>query len=85
MPDGFLVGFKHRGKHTAACVCGEQLEAGVMKIQQLADVTPSWANWLTIAGSAALAWIQPIAGLVAIVWGCLQIWSWFERRKNRKE
>lgn len=56
-----------------------------MKIQQLADVTPSWANWLTIAGSAALAWIQPIAGLVAIVWGCLQIWSWFERRKNRKE
>ena len=57
-----------------------------MKIQQIADATPSWANWLTIGGSAALAWIQPIAGIVAIVWGCLQIYSWIEkRRKKRKE
>ena len=57
-----------------------------MKIQQIADATPTWANWLTIGGSAVLAWIQPIAGLVAIVWGCLQIYSWFERRrKKRKE
>lgn len=56
-----------------------------MKIQQLADVTPSWANWLTIAGSAALAWIQPVAGLVAIVWGCIQIYSFFEKRWKRRE
>ena len=57
-----------------------------MKLQQIADATPTWANWLTIGGSAALAWIQPIAGIVAIVWGCLQIYSWIEkRRKKRKE
>lgn len=55
------------------------------KIQQLVDQTPSWANWLTIVGSAALAWIQPIAGIVAIVWGLLQIYSWFEKRRKRKE
>lgn len=54
------------------------------KAQQLADAAPAWANWLTIAGTAALAWIQPVAGLVAIVWGGLQIFSWCEKRWFKK-
>ena len=37
---------------------------------------PSLTNWLVIVGSAALAWIQPIACIVAIVWGCLCIYAW---------
>lgn len=41
-------------------------------------------NWVAIAGSAALAWLAPIASLVAIVLGCLQIYGWFEKRRKRK-
>jgi hypothetical protein len=46
------------------------------RVQQAIETTPTWANWLMIAGTALLAWIQPIAGIVAIVWGCIQIYSW---------
>jgi hypothetical protein len=56
------------------------------KLQQIADVTPNWANWLAIVGTALLTWIQPIAGLVAIIWGCLQIYLALEKRwRKRKE
>jgi hypothetical protein len=55
-----------------------------MKIQHVVDQTPGWVNWLGIVGTAALAWIQPIAGIVAIVWGCLQIYGWFEKRRRAK-
>lgn len=55
------------------------------QIQHAVNDTPAWLNWLTIVGSAAVSFIQPIAGVVAIVWGCLQIYGWFEkRRKGRK-
>lgn len=50
------------------------------RVQQVADAVPTWANWVLIAGSAALAWLQPIAAVVAIVWGCLQIYLAVERR-----
>lgn len=53
------------------------------RVQQTVDSAPSWFNWIGIVGAAALAWIQPIAGLVAIVWGCLQIYSWCEKRWHR--
>lgn len=46
--------------------------------------SPAWINWIVIGGGAALSWIQPIAGLVAIVWGSLQIWAWTINRKWRR-
>lgn len=49
------------------------------------DNTPAWFNWLAIGGSAALAWIQPIAGIIAIVWGALQIYGWFVNRGWRRK
>ena len=55
------------------------------RIQDMVEHTPTWVNWVTIVGSAALSWLQPIASLVAIVWGGLQIYGWFDkRRKGRK-
>lgn len=53
------------------------------KTQHAIDNTPSWVQWAGIVGTAALAWIQPLAGLVAIVWGLLQIYSWCEKRWHR--
>ena len=50
------------------------------QIQHAADATPAWANWSIIVGSAVAAWIQPIAGIVAIAWGLLQIYGWVEKR-----
>jgi hypothetical protein len=41
-------------------------------------------NWLGIVGTAVATiagWLPPIAALVSIVWGSLQIYSWFEKRK----
>lgn len=45
---------------------------------------PNWVNWVVVVGGAALSWIQPIAGLVAITWGGLQIWA-FVRNKKWKQ
>ena len=57
-----------------------------MKLQQIADATPTWANWAIIGGSWAVSFLQPLALLVTVVWGCLQIYTWIERRrKKRKE
>lgn len=53
-------------------------------MQQLYDGTPGWVNWLVIVGGAVASWLQPIASVVAIVWGCLQIYGWFEKRLRRK-
>ena len=52
-----------------------------MKLDQLVDAHPIY-HWVVIFGSAAAAWVQPLAGLVAIVWGCIQIYSWLEKRPN---
>lgn len=54
------------------------------RIQQAAEAVPSWANWLGIVGTAALAWIQPVAGVVAILWGGLQIYLAVEKRWFRR-
>lgn len=54
--------------------------SAIQKVQQIAEATPTWANWVTVLGSAALSWIQPIAGLIAIVWGGLQIYLAVEKR-----
>lgn len=57
-----------------------------MKIQQIADATPGWANWLIIGGSWAVSILQPLALLVTVLWGGLQIFLAVEKRwKNRKE
>lgn len=49
-------------------------------VQDAVNNTPTWANWVIIGGSAAASWLAPIASLVAIVWGCLQIYGWLEKR-----
>ena len=50
---------------------------------QLVDNTPGWVNWIVIVGSAAASWLAPLASLVAIVWGCLQIYGWLEKRRKK--
>jgi hypothetical protein len=58
-----------------------------VSIQQTAmslhENTPAWANWLAIVGGAIASWLAPVASLVAIVWGCLQIYGWFEKRRKQ--
>ena len=57
-----------------------------MKIQQIAEATPSWANWLLILGSWAVSILQPLALLVTVVWGGLQIFLAVEKRwRKRRE
>ena len=52
-------------------------------VQAIADSTPSWANWLIMIGSVIAAWLAPLASFVAIIWGALQIYSWYEKRKYK--
>lgn len=54
------------------------------RLQTVAEHTPTWVNWITIVGAAVLSWLQPIAALVAIAWGGLQIYGWFEKRRNKR-
>ena len=53
-------------------------------LQHAIHDTPAWANWVIIAGGAVASWLAPIASLVAIVWGCLQIYGWLVNKKWRK-
>jgi len=56
------------------------------QVQQASDNLPAVVNWLGIVGTtvATIAgWLPPLAALVSIVWGCLQIYSWFEKRGKR--
>ena len=55
------------------------------QVQQFAEATPPWFNWVVVVGSAALSWLQPIAAIVAIVWGGLQIYLAVEKRWFRKQ
>jgi hypothetical protein len=52
-------------------------------LSALTDDTPAWLNWLIIAGSWAVSFLQPLALLFTIVWTGLQIWSWFEKRRKK--
>ena len=57
-----------------------------MKIQQIAEATPSWANWALILGSWAVSILQPLALLVTVVSGGLQIYLAVEKRwRKRRE
>src|SRR5689334_6243177 len=51
----------------------------------MTDNAPSWLHWLGIVGTALLSWVQPLAGLVAIVWGSLQIYGWIINRGWRRK
>lgn len=53
----------------------------------MSDQASTAAHWLGIVGTTAATlagWLPPIAALVSIVWGCLQIYSWFEKRRKQK-
>lgn len=56
----------------------------IQHVQQVVEQHPS-LNWIMIVGSAVASWLAPIASLVAIIWGCLQIYSWFEKRRNKRK
>lgn len=49
-------------------------------VQQVADATPSWANWLIIGGSWLVSLLQPLALFVTVAWGSLQIYLAVEKR-----
>ena len=53
-------------------------------VQSLHDHTPAWVNWLVIAGSWAVSFLQPLALILTIAWTALQIYGWFEKRRNRR-
>lgn len=60
------------------------------RVQQVVDSAPAWVQWVGIVGTAALSWIQPVAGIVAIVWGCMQIWAgckkkWYTGSRDRRK
>ena len=53
-------------------------------VQRVVDQHPS-INWFVIGGSAVASWLTPIASLVAIIWGLLQIYLAVEKRWFRKD
>lgn len=55
------------------------------RIQQLVEATPSWANWTLITGPWLVSILQPAALIVTIVWGGIQIYGWFEKRRQQKK
>ena len=55
-----------------------------MTLTETHDALPPWVNWTIIFGAAAASWLAPLASLIAIVYGGLQIYAWFEKRRNRK-
>lgn len=56
----------------------------IQAVTHAVDQHPLW-TWLTVIASAALAWIAPIAGLVAIVGGLLQAYISWQKYKHWKE
>lgn len=52
-------------------------------LTNIADTPPTWLNWVIIGGSWAVSFLQPLALLVTVVWGGLQIYGWFEKRRKR--
>jgi hypothetical protein len=54
------------------------------QIQQAADAHPA-VNWLVIGGSWAVSFLQPLALLVTVIWGGLQIYSWIEKRRRKRK
>jgi hypothetical protein len=59
------------------------IQTAIAAAQRIQDQHPSF-NWWIILGSAAASWLAPIASLVAIFWGVLQIYLAVEKRWFRK-
>jgi hypothetical protein len=59
------------------------------RVQQIAEATPTWANWLIIGGAwlvaAVIPVLQALAFLVTIVWGGMQAYSWIVNRGWRRK
>lgn len=53
-------------------------------IQQIAEATPAWVNWTVIGGSWAMSFLQPLALLVTVIWGGLQIYGWIVNKGWRR-
>jgi hypothetical protein len=51
----------------------------IQQLHTFAEQHPWW-NWAILVGSAAAAWLAPIAALVTIALGCLQIYLAVEKR-----
>jgi hypothetical protein len=53
--------------------------------QQIAEHTKTAGD--VIAGGVALAtltaWLPPLAALASLVYACLRIYEWFEKRRKR--
>lgn len=56
----------------------------LQQAQHFVEQHQAWA-WLTTLGTAALAWIAPIAGVVTIGLGCLQGYVMWQKYKAWKE
>lgn len=54
------------------------------QVQHVAESTPGWANWAIIGVSWLVSFLQPLALLVTIAWGGLQIYLAIEKRWFRK-
>lgn len=50
----------------------------------MADQTPAWLNVYVMVGGLILSFLQPLAALVTIAWGLLQIYLAIEKRWFRK-
>lgn len=55
-----------------------------MSLAQLHD-TPAWLNVAIIGGSWLVSFLQPLALLVTIVWGALQIYGWIVNKGWRRK
>lgn len=53
-----------------------------MTLQQVTEA-PGWVNWLIIGAGWAASILHPIAILVTVLWGGLQIYGWFEKRRRK--
>lgn len=54
------------------------------KVLDVADQTPAWLNVYVMVGGLVLSFLQPLAALVTIAWGLLQIYLAIEKRWFRK-
>lgn len=56
----------------------------IHKAIDVADQTPAWLNVSVMASGLVLSFLQPLAALVTIAWGLLQIYLAIEKRWFRK-
>ena len=61
----------------------EKLGIVQQQVQSIAEAPPAWVNWIIMVGGVIAAWLAPLASFVAILWGGIQIYSWYEKRQYR--